>query len=173
MKLSELENKILLFRGMELSLKIKKTPFSNSRISLKDNCLTVSLSGLVKNEESQCEEAVKKIYAWYKAQARRFFLQEAELERTKQGVFFNDIAIKDTVTRWGSCSAQKNLNFNWRLVMAPPHILKYVVCHEIAHLTQLNHSTEFWNLVETYYPDYKEAKQWLRDNGQKLLSFTI
>ena len=99
MKLSELENKILLFRGMELSLKIKKTPFSNSRISLKDNCLTVSLSGLVKNEESQCEEAVKKIYAWYKAQARRFFLQEAELERTKQGVFFNDIAIKDTVTR--------------------------------------------------------------------------
>ena len=86
---------------------------------------------------------------------------------------YKDISIKDTVSRWGSCSTQKNFNFNWRLVMAPPEILTYVVSHEIAHLTYMDHSKEFWALVAQRFPRYKEAKQWLTKNGSDLLNFKL
>ena len=96
---------------------------------------------------------------------------EVEKQKRLYGIAYKDIAIKDTASRWGSCSALKNLNFSWRLILAPPEILEYVVTHEIAHLTHLNHSTEFWNLVASRYPEYKKAKQWLTDNGQAIMDF--
>ena len=173
MKLSDLEQKRLPFRGNYLNVKIVISPFSFSRISQKDNILTLKLSSIFKNEEEQYSEAVNQIMTWYKSQARRYFAQEVESEKAKCSFSYNGIAIKDTSSRWGSCSAQKNLNFNWRLVMAPPEILRYVVCHEIAHLTHLNHSNDFWSLVEKMFPKYKEAKQWLHDHCNEILDFTL
>ena len=173
MKLSELEQKKLPFRGSELNIKVVRSPFSFSRITQKENLLTINLSSIFKTEEEQVKEAGNQIMLWYKSQARRYFTQEVQSEKAKYGFSYKEIAIKDTASRWGSCSAQKNLNFNWRLIMTPPEILRYVVCHEIAHLTHLNHSTDFWNLVEKMYPKYKEAKQWLHDNCNEILSFSL
>ena len=171
MKLSEIEKQKILFRGKELSIKIQNSPFPYTRIMLKDNNLNIVLSSLFKNEEEQKKEVFKQILNWYKAQARRFFTQEVESEKAKYAFNYNDISIKDTVSRWGSCSTQKNFNFNWRLVMAPPEVLSYVVEHEIAHLTYMNHSKEFWALVAQRYPKYLEAKQWLKVNGANLINF--
>lgn len=83
-------------------------------------------------------------------------------------VKYNKISIKDTVTRWGSCSIDKNLSFSWRLVLAPRNVMEYVVVHEVCHLIEMNHSSKFWNLVYKVCPDYFEAKIWLKKNGKKL-----
>lgn len=78
------------------------------------------------------------------------------------------ITIRDQKTRWGSCSSRGNLNFNWRLVMAPPPIIDYVVIHELAHLIELSHSPRFWETVERYCPDHREHRRWLREHGPRL-----
>ena len=80
------------------------------------------------------------------------------------GVSYGTITIREQKTRWGSCSAKENLNFNWKLVMMPPEILDYVVVHELAHRIQMNHSAAFWAEVGKILPDYKA---WLKVNGQK------
>jgi len=78
------------------------------------------------------------------------------------------ISIRDTRSRWGSCSRAGNLNFSWRLVMAPEHVLEYVIAHEVAHLRELNHSERFWTLVSTLCPDVGQARDWLKANGAGL-----
>ena len=83
------------------------------------------------------------------------------------GVSYGTITIREQKTRWGSCSAKGNLNFNWKLVLMPPEILDYVVVHELAHRLQMNHSAAFWAEVGKILPDYRERRQWLKENGQK------
>ena len=81
--------------------------------------------------------------------------------------------IKDTSSRWGSCSAQGNLNFSWRLVMMPPDILDYVAAHEVSHLIQLNHSPDFWRIVEGLCPQFRERRKWLRTEGPRYHSHLL
>ncbi len=78
------------------------------------------------------------------------------------------IALKDTRSRWGSCSSRGNINYSWRLIMCPPEVLEYVAVHEVAHLVEMNHSQKFWNVVEGLMPDYQIHKAWLRRNGESL-----
>ena len=81
---------------------------------------------------------------------------------------YNRITIRAQRTRWGSCSAQRNLNFNWKLIMAPPEALDYVVVHELCHLHDFNHSPKFWANVARFLPDYQTWKDWLKENGHML-----
>lgn len=81
---------------------------------------------------------------------------------------YNRIAVRDQKTRWGSCSSNGTLSFNWRLMLAPPTILDYVIVHELCHLTHMNHSSEFWECVLKILPDYKERKKWLKEHGHEL-----
>ena len=99
------------------------------------------------------------------------------LERIRQriGVFqpviggaFGRVTVRDQRSRWGSCSSKHNLNFNWKLIMAPPQVLDYVVIHELCHLHEFNHSARFWRLVEGVMPDYAVWKQWLKNHGTEL-----
>ena len=78
------------------------------------------------------------------------------------------ITIRDTRTRWGSCSAKGGLSFSWRLIMAPPEILDYVVAHEVSHLAYMNHSPRFWGTVDMLTEHAKNGRLWLRDNGSIL-----
>lgn len=83
------------------------------------------------------------------------------------GVSYGTVTIREQKTRWGSCSAKGNLNFNWKLVLMPREIMDYVVVHELAHRIQMNHSAAFWAEVGKILPDYRERRQWLKVNGQK------
>jgi predicted metal-dependent hydrolase len=78
------------------------------------------------------------------------------------------VSIKDTTSRWGSCSHQGRLNFSWRLILAPPAILDYLAAHEVAHLKEMNHSPRYWRVVATLYPNFETAEAWLKRHGASL-----
>ena len=84
------------------------------------------------------------------------------------GVTFGRVSVKDQKSLWGSCSRAGNLNFSWRLRLAPPEVLDYVVVHELAHRLEMNHSPRFWAHVARLCPDYKARRKWLRLNGEAL-----
>ncbi|HHL21369.1 MAG TPA: M48 family peptidase, partial [Aliiroseovarius sp.] len=81
------------------------------------------------------------------------------------------LTLRDTRSRWGSCSAEGRLMFSWRLVMAPPEVLDYVAAHEVAHLAEMNHSRAFWDQVERLMPGYQPHRLWLRKNGALLHAY--
>ena len=85
------------------------------------------------------------------------------------GVSYGRITIRSQHTRWGSCSAKGNLNFNCLLMLAPPQVLDYVVVHELCHRRHMNHSAAFWAEVEKVCPDYRTHRKWLKDNGGVLI----
>lgn len=86
------------------------------------------------------------------------------------GVKPRSIVLKDTRARWGSCSAKGNLNFSWRLIFAPPFVLDYVVAHEVCHLKEMNHGPQFWAAVQALFGDHKDARDWLKQHGARLMA---
>ena len=84
------------------------------------------------------------------------------------GVSFNQLTVRDTTTRWGSCSSNGTLSFSWRLILAPPKVLDYVAAHEVAHLREMNHGPAFWELVYRHCPHTDWSRKWLRKQGQSL-----
>ena len=106
--------------------------------------------------------------AWYREQARLVIGGRVEWYAKKTGLSYNRIKITSATTRWGSCSSRGNLNFTWRLVMAPLPVIDYVVVHELAHLLERRHSKAFWLKVMAILPDYKRRKKWLDRNGEEL-----
>lgn len=108
---------------------------------------------------------------WYRRQAEQLLNEKAAFYADCLGVSYADIRIKDQRSRWGSCSSKKNLNFNWRIIMAPEPVCDYVVIHEICHLLHMDHSREFWKEVEGLCPEYGQHKSWLKEKGGLLYPF--
>jgi len=143
----------LPFRGTELDIVTttdKSIRIENNKIFVNDKYSGARLQAFVKTEARNALYPAVEKYA-------------AQIARP-----FNRITLRDTRSRWGSCSAEGNLMFSWRLIMAPPLVLDYVAAHEVAHLAEMNHSTAFWDVVETLMSDYKNHRNWLREHGAKL-----
>lgn len=100
--------------------------------------------------------------------AREIFTRQVCFYANRMNVSYGRISIREQKTRWGSCSSAGNLNFNWRLIFAPPAVLDYVVVHELAHRKEMNHSAAFYAIVEQVLPDYRSSQKWLRENGHQL-----
>jgi predicted metal-dependent hydrolase len=110
---------------------------------------------------------------------KRFLMAEAKTDFTRRvaahaavlRVTPAGLQIKDTRSRWGSCTADGVLAFSWRVVLAPPYVLDYLAAHEVAHLIEMNHSAKFWSLVRKCCPDYINGRNWLRNSGQSLHAY--
>ena len=161
------------FKGVLLPVQASQTPFSFSRITLRNNTLQLAMSSLHRNGFDMATHIAAEVNGWLRAQARRALCEEVEKQKQLFGFAYNSVAVKDTRSRWGSCSARGNLNFSWRLIMAPADILSYVVTHETAHLSHLNHSSDFWGLVKSRCPGFLMAKSWLQTNGTSLMNWKI
>ncbi len=105
---------------------------------------------------------------WYKKQAAQVIGERVRWYAAKHGFTYHQVKITSAQKRWGSCSAKGTLCFTWRLVMAPPAEIDYVVVHELVHLIEKNHSKTFWAKVEAIMPDYKKRRIWLTHNGYLL-----
>lgn len=144
------------------SYQIIHTNSSENQIKLQDNTLEV-----------YCSEVLKKISI--EVFLKKKLLSEIKIIvenfAKKHNLTYSNIRIMENVTRWGSCSSYGHLAFNWRIVFAPAEVLKYLVAHEMAHLKEMNHSKNFWQLVEDIYPEYQPAKLWLKRNGKNLYNY--
>lgn len=106
--------------------------------------------------------------AFLKETARVDLSRESRAFAAALGRDFGKITLRDTRSRWGSCSARGDLMYSWRLIMAPPKVLSYVAAHEVAHLQEMNHSSDFWALVGQLMPDWQVQRDWLRAHGAAL-----
>lgn len=120
---------------------------------------------LVPGDPTTRRDAIER---WYRRAARAEIAPRAQEAATALGREVSRLTIRDQRTRWGSCTSKAALSFNWRLLLAPPEILDYVVWHEACHLVVMDHSPRFWALVAQHLPEYRESQRWLRRNGAGL-----
>jgi predicted metal-dependent hydrolase len=118
--------------------------------------------------KSSLRSAKEVLMNWYQKKAGEIIRERVDHYASRTGAEYKKIRITRARKRWGSCSSLGNLNFSWSLVMAPLDIIDYVVVHEITHLTQKNHSKDFWKRVELLIPDHKKRRAWLRENEYSL-----
>ena len=104
----------------------------------------------------------RKVIQWYQKQAALDFGRRLEILAAKLGVSTPPLTLSNARSRWGSCNSRGEVRLNWRLLQAPPHIINYVICHELAHLKQMNHSAKFWAVVGQLFPHYKAAEKELK-----------
>jgi predicted metal-dependent hydrolase len=153
----------LLFRGEMLTLAIRIS-LRKPSIQISSDKLMVNLYG---NQPTPIDSFLKQ---WYVKQAATLLEEKTMFWCKKLAVTVNRITIKDQKTRWGSCSSLGNINYNWRIIMAPDATIDYLIIHELSHRVFLDHSKNFWNLVETHCPDYIAQRLWLKQNGHRLTS---
>ncbi len=110
----------------------------------------------------------KALEKWYRREAKKVINKRVNFYKPKFSIEPREVKIKEQKKRWGSCSSNGNLLFNFRIVMAPSSVIDYIVVHEMSHLIHKNHSAAFWSLVENILPDYKERRKWLKDYGVRM-----
>lgn len=121
----------------------------------------IYVSPLTKHTTSVRDQLEK----WLKNRAAEYCLVRIDSLSQKMHVTYKNVSFKQQKTRWGSCSSDKNLNFNWRLIHAPKEVIDYVIIHELAHTVHMNHGRQFWDLVAKYDPDHPLHKGWLKRFG--------
>jgi hypothetical protein len=110
---------------------------------------------------------------WYRRGARAALEESIARQGAEADLVPSALSVRDQRTRWGSCSARGDLSFSWRLALAPPEVLDYVVAHELCHLRRRDHSRAFWRLVAELRPTWKEEERWLREHGEELHAFDV
>ena len=113
-------------------------------------------------------QAGARVAAWLKARARDRLAAASDHYAAQVGRRVAQVALRDTRSRWGSCSAEGRLMYSWRLILAPPPVLDYVAAHEVAHLVEMNHSPAFWAVVGRLFPGWQAQRAWLRGQGSQL-----
>ncbi len=121
-------------------------------------------SNLTENEKKA--KTQKALHDWYVKHARERLAEKTERYAKLLGVYPSSIKVRSFKSRWGSCSINGEITYNWKIIIAPHHIVDYVVVHELCHILYQNHSESFWGALERIIPDYKECRTWLMKNTQ-------
>lgn len=112
-----------------------------------------------------------RLKTWLRELARDRLAAASDRYAGMLGLPYSKLTLRDTRSRWGSCTVNGGLMYSWRLIMAPPEVLQYVAAHEVAHLAEMNHSPAFWSQVQRLYGAYDAPRAWLRNHGGKLHSY--
>jgi len=115
----------------------------------------------------------RRLIDWLKDEAQRDLDGRVAWHAARLGVVAKSVRLRSQSTRWGSCASSGRLNFNWRLILAPPFVLDYVAAHEVAHLVEMNHSAAFWAQVEKTLPDMSRGRAWLKAHGRELMAYGL
>ncbi|MFT4716912.1 MAG: putative metal-dependent hydrolase [Paracoccaceae bacterium] len=145
----------LLFEGRTIRLR----PGLGRRIYLNDDSLEVP---------GRSDQLAAKLRGFLKVSAREKLVAASHKYAHQVEREVSRVTLRDTRSRWGSCTEAGNLMYSWRLIMAPPMVLNYVAAHEVAHLVEMNHSANFWSVVSRLMPDYSVHRKWLKQNGAEL-----
>ena len=117
------------------------------------------------------EQVAPRVQAFLKQMARDKLAAASDHYADRLGKSYSRLTLRDTRSRWGSCSSAGALMYSWRLILCPPEVLRYVAAHEVAHLAEMNHSSAFWDTVTRIHGPYAEPRAWLRKNGSGLHSY--
>lgn len=151
----------VMLRGVEHHIRSGTGGRTPVWIDREASCPTIRVEG-------RAEHVTRRLIDWLKREARLKIDERVAEYAGELGVQPKRITIRDTSSRWGSCSSARSLSFSWRLILAPPQVLDYVVAHEVAHLRELNHRPRFWRLVETLVSHTDKSQNWLSENGALL-----
>ena len=150
------------YLGTDRILEIQRTRDCLTEVGITASSIAVRFPG---DKDSDVRTIVTDCL---RRQAGDLLPQRVQLIAVDKRLAYNRISIRNQRTRWASCSHKRTISLNWRLIMAPPATIDYVVLHELAHLVEMNHSNRFWSIVESWCPDYQRHKQWLRENESLL-----
>jgi predicted metal-dependent hydrolase len=106
--------------------------------------------------------------SWYRAIAKKHLTKRTKELSAKLKLPYNKFFIRESKTKWGNCSKEKNISLNWKLIKAPEYVIDYLIVHELLHTVVMSHTHKFWTLLKSYYPDYKESIKWLEKYGNSL-----
>lgn len=149
--------------GEQRLLRVLHTSARQTSVYLRQDELVVEGPAL------DTESVRAAVQASLRAYARRYLAQRVATLAPIVGKVPARLFFRDQSTRWGSCSPQGNLSLNWRLIMAPPEVVDYVVLHELIHLVEMSHSPRFWRLLAAHAPDHQHHRRWLREHGPRLV----
>jgi predicted metal-dependent hydrolase len=154
----------ILFRGIPTTVIIEMNAGENarSRVIQNEACL------VIKTATQPLMAPVRTLENWLRREARREIERQLNLVTARLNKRPRKVYIMGQRTKWGNCSRLQNLSFNWRLIMAPEHVLRYLVTHEAVHLAVPDHSRKFWLTVLSLCPETERAKQWLSATGQRI-----
>ncbi len=151
----------ILFRGVSHRIQHTGSLRGLTEATVIDGKPVLRVSGMP-------EHLGRRIATFLKKEARADLERLARFHAHSIRAPIKSISMKDTRSRWGSCSAEGNLSFSWRIIMAPPSVVDYLAAHEVAHLKEMNHGPHFWALCKKLCPGMEDAKSWLKRHGSLL-----
>lgn len=166
---SQLRGRRILFRGKPYRIVVERLIVSRPRVRLNEQRETISIY-LPRNPEITPEGVLK---AWLREEAAKQIRKTVIEEARAIGVKCKRVTVREQKTKWGSCTSDGNISFNWRLILFPPRVLRYVVIHELCHLRHFDHSIRFWRLVQKHMADYHTSVEWLRTEGMNAQNLLV
>jgi predicted metal-dependent hydrolase len=157
------DGELFYFFGKQYPLKLIETNQSTS-ITFTDN--QIQFHGRLNRLSPKGIK--QKLTNWYKQQANTYLQHRTVELANKTGLKPKSVEVKTYKARWGSCRITGEIQLNWKLIMAPAEVIDYVIIHELCHLKHHNHSLRFWRLVESFQPDFKQHRLWLKKHSQQL-----
>lgn len=155
------DGSIIYYRGQPLRLRVHRDVGKVPHIFIEDDQLRLYLPA---GHDQTIRETLRE---WLRADATTALKNDVRREAERMGLRYGNVTIRDQKTKWGSCSKKGNLSFNWRLILFPEQVRRYIVIHELCHLRQFDHSPKFWALVERFDPNYETSITWLKENAAR------
>ena len=154
-----INGEIFKFLGKDLILKINIS--DAKQIYIKNDYICLDLKNNTKNNKDKIK---KELELFYRSFSEKILREKTLIESKKMNLVVEKIKVRSYKNRWGSCSSNGDISYNWKLIMAPEKIINYVIIHELCHLIHFNHSRDYWEEVSKKLPNYRESKEWLKSN---------